>query len=220
MLNSPSWQQWYGANRSRARNCLSRQPNVRISRRLRRAAQVKREKAPILHAGDGRATCAGRWFVLQTTSAGGRGRVSPHSQSNAQSTFSSENQEKALQSLATVLRYLTVTAERVSPEQMRQALEPVLRYEGDKLMSTLAQQWLEQGRQEGLQQGMQQGLWAMRQNIIELLADRWQIPAQRFQDRLKVIEDMETLRLLVRRVATVDDVAEFEQALNTLTKGE
>jgi len=134
--------------------------------------------------------------------------------------FSSENQEKALQSLATVLRYLTVTAERVSPEQMRQALEPVLRYEGDKLMSTLAQQWLEQGRQEGLQQGMQQGLWAMRQNIIELLADRWQIPAQRFQDRLKVIEDMETLRLLVRRVATVDDVAEFEQALNTLTKGE
>ncbi len=137
-----------------------------------------------------------------------------------------ENQEKALQSLATVLRYLTVTAERITPEQMRQALEPVLRYEGDKLMSTLAQQWLEQGRQEGwqegrqegLQQGLQQGLWAMRQNIIELLADRWQIPAPRFQARLDSIDDLETLRLLVRRVATVDDVAEFEQALDTLTK--
>jgi flagellar biosynthesis/type III secretory pathway protein FliH len=68
-----------------------------------------------------------------------------------------ENQEKALQSLATVLRYLTVTAERVTPEQMRQALEPVLRYEGDELMSTLAQQWLEQGRQEGWQEGRQEG---------------------------------------------------------------
>ncbi len=97
-------------------------------------------------------------------------------------------------------------------------------------MSTLAQQWLEQGRQEGwqegrqegrqegLQQGLQQGLWAMRQNIIELLADRWQIPAPRFQARLESIDDLETLRLLVRRVATVDDVAEFEQALDTLTK--
>jgi hypothetical protein len=115
-----------------------------------------------------------------------------------------ENQEKALQPLAAVLRYLTVTAERVTPEQMRQALEPVLRYEGDELMSTLAQQWLEQGRQEGWQKGLQQGLWAMRQNIIDLLADRWQIPAQRFQDRLRVIENMETLRLLVRLVATVD----------------
>jgi predicted transposase/invertase (TIGR01784 family) len=136
-----------------------------------------------------------------------------------------ENQEKALQSLATVLRYLTIAAERVTPEQMRQALEPVLRYEGDKLMSTLAQQWLEQGRQEGLQQGMQQGIQqgmqqTMHQNILELLDIRLQIPAQRFRGRVEQIDDLDVLRLLVRRAATVDDADEFEQALNALTKSE
>ena len=132
-----------------------------------------------------------------------------------------ENQEKALQSLATVLRYLTVTAERVTPDQMRQALEPALRYEGDKLMSTLAQQWLEQGRQEGLQQGMQQGMQkTMHQNIVELLDVRLQIPAPRFRGRIEQIDDLDILRLLVRRAATVDDADEFAQALNALTKSE
>jgi hypothetical protein len=38
---------------------------------------------------------------------------------------------------------------------MRQALAPVLRYEGDELMSTLAQQWLDEGPQQGMQQGLQ-----------------------------------------------------------------
>jgi predicted transposase/invertase (TIGR01784 family) len=132
-----------------------------------------------------------------------------------------ENQEKALQSLATVLRYLTVTAERVTPEQMRQALEPVLRYEGDELMSTLAQQWLEQGRQEGLQQGIQQGMQqTMHQNILELLDVRLQIPVQRFRGRIEQIDDLDVLRLLVRRAATVDDADEFEQAMNALTKSD
>ena len=84
-------------------------------------------------------------------------------------------------------------------------------------MSTLAQQWLEQGRQEGLQQGMQQG---MHQNILELLDVRLQIPAQRFRGRVEQIDDLDVLRLLVRRAATVDDADEFDQALNALTKSE
>lgn len=126
-----------------------------------------------------------------------------------------ENQEKALQSLVTVLRYLATSAERVTSQQMQDALAPILRYEGDKLMSTLAQQWLEQGRQEGLQRGIQQ---TMHQNILEFLEARLQIPTPQFRGRIEAIHDMEILRLLVRRAATVDSAAEFEQALDTLTK--
>lgn len=92
-------------------------------------------------------------------------------------------------------------------------------------MSTLAQQWLEQGRQEGWQKGRQEGRQegqqegqkvAMRQNIVELLDVRLQVATQRFRDHLETVDDLETLRLLVRRAATVDSVAEFEQALATL----
>lgn len=124
-----------------------------------------------------------------------------------------ENQEKALQSLVTVLRYLTTTAERVTSQQIQIALAPLLQYEGDKLMTTLAQQWLEQGKLEGRQEGRQV---AMRQNIVELLDVRFQVSSQKFADGLKTVDDLETLRLLLRRAATVDSVAEFEQALATL----
>ncbi|MCL4868366.1 MAG: Rpn family recombination-promoting nuclease/putative transposase [Anaerolineae bacterium] len=129
-----------------------------------------------------------------------------------------ENQEKALQSLVTVLRYLAVTAERVTPEQMQQVLAPVLQYQGDELMSTLAQQWIEEGRQQGMQQGMQQGLLqAMRQNVVELLEERFPAQGRKFRGRIEAIHNLDTLRLLVRRAATVDSLAEFEQALDTLT---
>jgi predicted transposase YdaD len=108
---------------------------------------------------------------------------------------------------------------------MRQALAPVLRYEGDELMSTLAQQWLEEGRQQGIQQGMQQGIQqgmqqgmqqGTQQNVMELLLERFQSPAVRFRGRIEAIHNLDTLRLLVRRAATVDSLAEFEQALDIL----
>ncbi|MCL4869521.1 MAG: Rpn family recombination-promoting nuclease/putative transposase [Anaerolineae bacterium] len=132
-----------------------------------------------------------------------------------------KNQTKALQSLATVLRYLAVAAEWVTPEQMREALAPVLRYEGDKQMATLAQQWLEEGRQKGLQEGrqegLQQGLRLMQQNVLELLEDRLQSPTPELRGRIEAITDLQLLSLLVRRAATVDNIAEFVQALETLT---
>jgi flagellar biosynthesis/type III secretory pathway protein FliH len=80
-------------------------------------------------------------------------------------------------------------------------------------MTTLAQQWLEQGRQEGLQKGIQQGMQqGIQQNILKFLDARLQIPAQRFRGRIEAIHDLETLRLLVRRAATVDSADSLSQA--------
>jgi hypothetical protein len=45
-------------------------------------------------------------------------------------------------------------------------------------------------------------------------------PQQQFAERLNKIDDLETLRLLVQRAVTVDNIAEFEQALATLTTPE
>ena len=83
-------------------------------------------------------------------------------------------------------------------------------------MTTVAQQWLEQGRQQGLERGLAQGLQAMRQNVLDLLEIRLQVPPVRFQEQLAKVGSLETLSLLVRRAGTVDDVSEFEQALSAL----
>lgn len=65
---------------------------------------------------------------------------------------------------------------------------------GKSRLKTVAQQWIEEGRQQGMQQGLRQ---AMRQNVVELLEERF--PAQG------------------RRSATGESLAEFEQALDTVT---
>ena len=126
------------------------------------------------------------------------------------------NQQTALQYLETVLRYLSVTADRLTLDELQTAVEDVLKQQGDELMTTVAQQWLEQGRQQGLERGLAQGLQAMRQNVLDLLEIRLQVPPVRFQEQLAKVGSLETLSLLVRRAGTVDDVSEFEQALSAL----
>ena len=131
------------------------------------------------------------------------------------------NQETALQYLETVLRYLSVSAERLTPDELQTAVEDVLKQQGDEMMPTIAQQWIEQGRQQGLEQGLEKGLEKgteiLRQNVLSLLEIRLQIPPAQFKERLAKVDSLDTLSLLIRRAGTVDSMAEFEQALSTLT---
>lgn len=130
------------------------------------------------------------------------------------------NQETALQYLETVLRYLSVTAERLTAEELQTIVTDVLKQQGDELMPTIAQQWLEEGRQQGLEKGLEkglaQGLQVMRQNVLDLLEIRLQVPPARFKEQLAKVDSLETLSLLIRRAGTVDNVDEFEQAIATL----
>jgi len=69
--------------------------------------------------------------------------------------------ETGLEYLETTLRYLSQATNTVTEEQLWKALETVFP-EGESLMGTIAEKWVEQGlqrgRQEGLQQGLQEGL--------------------------------------------------------------
>ena len=76
-------------------------------------------------------------------------------------------------------------------------------------MSTIAEEFI----QEGFQQGMR---IAMRQTIVDLLQIRLGIPETEFQSRLAQIQKLADLHLLFHRAATVDDVVQFEQALAAL----
>lgn len=80
-------------------------------------------------------------------------------------------------------------------------------------MSTIAEEFIQEGFEIGFQQGMR---IAIRQCIVDLLQIRLGIPEAKFQNKLTQIQKLDDLRLLVHRAATVDDVVQFEQALAAL----
>ena len=56
----------------------------------------------------------------------------------------------------------------------------------------------------------------MRQNIVELLQLRLDVPETMFQEQLDRVNDLDTLRLLVRHAVTAADVTQFAKALADL----
>ncbi|MCP4359186.1 MAG: hypothetical protein GY796_14320 [Chloroflexi bacterium] len=80
-------------------------------------------------------------------------------------------------------------------------------------MNTIAQEFIQEGIQQGIEQGM---VSAMRQNIVELLTLRLNVPETVFEEQLSQVNNLDDLRLLVRCAATVDNVEQFEQALAVL----
>lgn len=144
------------------------------------------------------------------------------------------HQETALQFLETVLRYLSAASDQVSQDDLVHALQTVLTDEtGETLMTTLAQQWLEQGKlqgiqqgiqqgleqgklqgiQQGLEQGLEQGLRTMRSSILDLLKIRFDTADLALVQDLEKINDLETLRAILTQAATADSVAPIFQSI-------
>jgi predicted transposase/invertase (TIGR01784 family) len=132
------------------------------------------------------------------------------------------HQETALQFLETVLRYLSAASDQVSQDDLVHALQTVLTDEtGETLMTTLAQQWLEQGKlqgiqqglEKGLEQGLEQGLSAMRSSILDLLKIRFDTADLALVQDLEKINDLDTLRAILTQAATADSVTPVFQSV-------
>ncbi len=135
------------------------------------------------------------------------------------------HQETALQFLETVLRYLSAASERVSREDLVHALETALVDDkGETLMTTLAQQWIQEGEQAGLekgiQKGLQKGLRAMRNSILDLLKVRFDTADLALVQNLEKIDDLDTLRIILTQVATADSITQVEQAVAAVVADE
>ena len=68
------------------------------------------------------------------------------------------DQETGLEYVETVLRYLVQAARYVQDEELREAVATAFHQEGEALMSTIAQKWLEQGKREGVRKGLLIGI--------------------------------------------------------------
>ena len=129
-----------------------------------------------------------------------------------------EEERTGLEYIKTVLYYLSEATEKVSREQLQQVLlqqSP----QGEKLMGTIAQEYIREGIEQGIEQGeargLQKGLQAMRESIAEILAVRLGVPEETYAPVLDEITERETLRKLLLLASTAVSPTKFEAGLPT-----
>jgi hypothetical protein len=121
-----------------------------------------------------------------------------------------------LEYLETLLRYISSAAVTLTEADLREVVEEVLAQEGGRLMSTIAEKWVEQGMQRGMRQGMQQGVeQGRREGLlagIELgLKLKFGTEGLRLLPELYRIEDVGLLRAVHEGIETASTPAELRR---------
>jgi predicted transposase/invertase (TIGR01784 family) len=119
--------------------------------------------------------------------------------------------ETGLEYLETVLRYVAGGTEQLTEEELRQVVQEVLA-EGERLMPTIAEQWIEQGRQEGLEQGLERGRETALNLLRRFLVRRFEVALDRFDQELQGLT-LEAIEQLSEAAFEAESLAEFEAAL-------
>jgi uncharacterized protein YyaL (SSP411 family) len=98
-------------------------------------------------------------------------------------------------------------------EVLKMAERLVEAIEQDLMLDT---PFLRRIREEARAEGLDEGLAAMRQGILDVLAERFDPPAthyRRIEAQLEIITDLEQLRTLLQAAIRATDVTDFERAL-------
>jgi len=91
--------------------------------------------------------------------------------------------ETGVEYIRTIMYYLTRATNRVSREELEQALL-AQGTPGEQVMETIAQEYIQQGVQLGLEQGLEQGL---ERSILRILQRRFGPTPSRLPDRLAAL---------------------------------
>jgi hypothetical protein len=91
--------------------------------------------------------------------------------------------QTGLEYLQTILRYISGAADKISEDELKQVVTELFT-EGEMLMPTIAEQWIEQGRIEGLEEGREAALTILRR----FLAQRFGVALDYFDDDFQVLE--------------------------------
>lgn len=139
------------------------------------------------------------------------------------------NVEMALEYLETWLYYIDAVT-GIAPGVMKKTIEMTFGRRRGEMMDRFTAIWkeeaLKEGRQEGLEQGLQQGLQeglqqglqqgqqqGHRDSILEALKVRFDASPMLIAEHLAAIDDIETLRTLLRQALTANSLATFEHIL-------
>ncbi|MCA9973793.1 MAG: Rpn family recombination-promoting nuclease/putative transposase [Anaerolineales bacterium] len=122
----------------------------------------------------------------------------------------------ALEYLQTVLYYIGNASRYIMAEEMVAVVQQSLADEGNEIMQTAADYWIEQGIEQGIEKGIEQGrIQNLRENILDLAHIRLGIAVDDLAVRITAVSTPNTLRQLLRHAATAETAAAF---LSTLTQ--
>jgi predicted transposase/invertase (TIGR01784 family) len=116
--------------------------------------------------------------------------------------------EKGLQYLEVLFRYLVQGTDKLSRQDFEQALTSMP--QGERIMATLAEEWLQEGRFEGKLEGK---LEEACQFVLELFEEQFGKPSQSLIDKLHQIRSSEVLRLLRRQLKNCRSAIDFERLI-------
>jgi predicted transposase/invertase (TIGR01784 family) len=145
-------------------------------------------------------------------------------------------QRTGLEYIRTILYYLSKATERVTPEDLRTALSRQ-GAQGEEMMSTIAQEFiqegmergfarglergLEQGIEKGLEQGIEKGLeqgriQMLQEGILDLLDARFNTLPKDVVGQITAVTDLTLLRQIHRQAAMAESLADFSDVLSSI----
>lgn len=129
-----------------------------------------------------------------------------------------------LRALEALLRYLASASEVVGEEELRNGLREAFPEQGDRLMASVVDKWIEQGMERGIQQGIEQGIQQgtavmAREALLDVLHARFGEVPEPIVRWAASEADVDLLRNLLRNAATVGSFEEFQAAVERESEG-
>jgi len=127
--------------------------------------------------------------------------------------------------IETMIRYLLNAApkEHLTYEDVKDAVERALSDRGGKIMPTIADSLIEEGKKQGLQEGVQQGIQQgsiqkAREAVIDSLEARFDIVPESVIKTIDEINDPSILKIFLRKAVKVESIDEFKQITQLILK--
>ena len=120
-----------------------------------------------------------------------------------------------LRALEAVMRYFSAS-ERVEERELHEALTTVFPDEGEKLMVSMAEKYIQEGIKEGERRG---SAATAREDILEVLEARFGGVPVSVAERIRGSEDVGLLRSLLKRAVTIESIERFQEALERVSEG-
>jgi len=134
--------------------------------------------------------------------------------------FQLYGQRTGVEYIRTIMYYLSGATERVKREDLEEVL---LRQgaKGERVMATIAQEYIQEGIQLGIKQGLEQGrIQTLQEDVLDLLHIRLGRVRPQVVGGITAVSNTETLRQLLREAATAETMEAFVDELARLTSGE
>ncbi len=125
-----------------------------------------------------------------------------------------ESEQTALEFLETALKYLSSASEEIDEKTIQQSIKKALPMRGERVMPTLVEKWLEQGREEGREEGIEKGIEkgkieGLQEAIQIVLKSKFGAEGISLCERVNNIDSVEKLKQIEEKLLQSDSIEEI-----------